>query len=356
MRRLRRGNYATLFALSLTVMLAFMGLFLDASAAGVTAGQLSNGLEAAAHAGVSAFDGTAEGVARGEELALAVAALNRVGGSPLELDAPVDLEFGVWDAEARRFWPSDDPEAIDALRVTHVDTSLRARYAALKGRTRQIVLERGVVAAQRVEAAAAVDCYLPIAIPSCLLESEDEALQGMSLVFNPAGADNVGWGRVGGPPDASWLSEQILDCEQDGRAEVGDLLELDNGMKSSVLQELADTVAAEGEPWDDVVWGERPGQLLRSALPSGAFGLVLEAAMPVFESGPEYCEGGGGFTESAPIVGFAWGGVYDVVTQGAAAEKNVYVRLDLVREHHVGAAPGGELEAGVLFSQPILVQ
>lgn len=358
MSRHRRGNYAILLALCLSVMLGIMGIFLDASAASVTAAQLSNALEASAHAGVAALDGTGEGVERSQELALSVGALNFVGGSSLDLDPQLDLEYGQWDWEERRFLPTNDPALIDALRVTHVDTSLRARYAALKGRTRQIVLDRGAIAAQRVEAAAAVDCYLPIAIPSCMLEGEgvEEELLGLTLRFNPAGADNVGWGRVGAHPDASWLSDQILDCQQDGWAEVGDMLELDNGVKASVLSDLATALADEGETWDRSVWGEPPTQAPRSALSRGAFGGVLEAALPVFESGPEYCEGGGGFTGSAPIVGFAWGGVYDVVTQGAAVDKNVFVRLDLSREHHVGTEPGDALNVGVLYSQPVLVR
>jgi hypothetical protein len=187
-----------------------------------------------------------------------------------------------------------------------------------------------------------VSCFLPIAIPSCLIEQGGgpEAAQDIDMVLNPPGADNVGWARPDGNPNASWLRDQIRDCEYAGDVQIGDTVDLGNGVVASAMDELATAIEDSDTSWDGETWGEMPAQEGRSAVDSGLYGNTWEAAALVFDD-DSYCSGGGRWNGSAELSGFVWVSVYDVVTKGPAAEKTIKVRVDTTRTHKVGKGSGG---------------
>ncbi len=206
--------------------------------------------------------------------------------------------------------------------------------------------------------AGAVGCYIPLAIADCLFdEYSPEELESLEFTLNPAGVDNVGWARVGASPNASFLKNQIGNCEQDGDAQVGDQVGLQNGVVSSALSELVSAVEDSDTTWNPD-WGPMPSRASQSAISSSDYGHTYEGPIIVFDGGDEYCEGSGGpFNQYETIVGFAWAAIYDVRTKGGASNKNIWVRLDPMGGHMEGRRGGGEVDGGVLAPAPVrLVQ
>ncbi len=97
----RRGNFAVIFAGLITALLSFAALAIDVSYIRNCRMQLTNAVDAAAHAALLEYrlnsdQGSAVAVAQ------AVAATNRVGGKMVTLD-PSDVVFGSWDYDTREF-------------------------------------------------------------------------------------------------------------------------------------------------------------------------------------------------------------------------------------------------------------
>ena len=344
--RSRRGNYATITALSLTVLLGFGALAIDVSHVHLVDQQLQTAADASAHAAVMMLDGSEEGLAAAKTAAGELAQANYAGGQKVTLDdsgSPfAKAVFGVWDAEARSFDESEDPEEVNAVRVTtgHENTST----AALGSLTDIKLSPRASSTAVRdLQGAGAVECFIPLAIPSCLIETAygEDGIQDIDLVLNPKGVDNVGWARPAASPNASWLKGQLTDCKGDGEVAIGDSLGLQNGVVASAMSAMASELEGSATGWDGDVWGAMPAQLSNSAISNAAYGNTLEGPLFVFED-DSYCSGGGKFNGFTKVSGFVWGAVYDVATKGAADTKNIRVRLDTSREHGVGTASGGK--------------
>ena len=336
----RRGNFAVITGIALTTMLGAGALAVDTAYAFFARQQAVNAADAAARAGSTAHDGTAAGLELAADRAFAIAGANQAAGSAVELSGG-DIVFGVWDPETRTLEPSDDAAEIDAIAVrARVPTQSLLGEAAF-GHSIQAV-RGGAVALSSEAGADTVACFLPIAIPSCLIEGGGgpEAAQQLDMVLNPPGADNVGWARPDGNPSASWLRDQIRDCEYAGEISIGDTVDLGNGVVASAMDELATAIEESSTAWDGETWGEMPPQEHRSAVHSGAYGNTWEAPALVFDD-ESYCNGSGRWNGTATLSGFVWVSVYDVVTQGPAATKTIKVRVDTTRTHKVGKGSGG---------------
>jgi len=122
--------------------------------------------------------------------------------------------------------------------------------------------------------------------------------------------------------------------------ELGDAVALGNGEMTSALEELAAAIEASDTTWDGSVWGPQPAREHRSAVGQRFYGNTWEAPALVFDD-DSYCGGGGSWTGTAVVSGFVWTAVYDVVAQGAAANKTIKVRVDTTRTHEVGTGSGG---------------
>lgn len=340
MLRSRRGNFAIIIGISLTALLGMGALAIDSSYAFFVRQQAINAADAAALAGSLAIDGTDDGLELAADRAIAMANANLAAGHEVELSGE-DIEFGVWDDETRTLIPSDDAEEIDAIAVrARIETQSLMGEAAF-GHSIESVSGRAVALAAEARADT-VDCFLPIAIPSCLIEGAGgpEAAQDIDMVLNPPGADNVGWARPDGNPNASWLKDQIRDCEYAGEVEIGDTVDLGNGVVASAMKELATAIEDSDTSWDGETWGAMPPQEGKSAVSGAMYGNTWEAPALVFDD-DSYCGGGGRWNGSATLSGFVGVSVYDVVTKGKAEEKTIKVRVDTTRTHKVGKGSGG---------------
>lgn len=110
----RRGNFATIFAFLLTVLLGFGALAIDLSFIRNTRMELQNATDAAAHAALLALRrGDSQDEAR--QVAKDIARANTVGAKTLSLN-DADIEFGTWDFD-RRIWTGGTAQP-NAVRVT----------------------------------------------------------------------------------------------------------------------------------------------------------------------------------------------------------------------------------------------
>lgn len=352
----RRGNAALIFGLLLVLVLGIAALVIDIGNARMVGDQLLAAVDAAALGGVARLDFTTAGLSAARETALEVAAQNAAGGAPVQLD-PGDLELGVWDFDSSTFTLVDEPERMNALRVTHHRDDIPAWYASIAFNDERLSLTRSAVAARAVRAAGAVDCYVPLAIPDCVLGYSDQGLMDRTFVFSPSGVDNVGWGRAGGSPNASFLGDQIEDCSSGGVAEAGDTVGVQNGVVASVIREMADRIEASNSAWDSEIWGVQPAQSADSVIQANRYGHTYEGPILVFDGSDAYCQTGGSFNGDFPLVGFLWGAVYDVTShgKGGAEQKNVLMRINVADLFEVGSVGGG-VGRGVVYMEPLLVK
>lgn len=352
----RRGNAALIFGLLLVLVLGIAALVIDIGNARMVGDQLLAAVDASALGGVARLDFTTAGLSAARETALEVAAQNAAGGAPVQL-VPDDVELGIWDFDASTFALSEDPARVNALRVTHHRDDIPAWYASIAFNDRRLSLTRSAIAARAVRAAGAVDCYVPLAIPDCVLGYSDQGLMDRTFVFSPSGVDNVGWGRAGGSPNASFLSDQIEDCNSGGVAEAGDTVGVQNGVVASVIRDMADRIEGSNTVWDSQIWGTQPAQSADSIVKANRYGHTYEGPILVFDGADSYCQTGGSFNGEFALVGFLWGAVYDVTSggKGGATQKNVMMRINVADLYDVGSSGGG-VGRGVVYMEPLLVK
>ncbi len=111
-----RGNFLTLFAFLLTVLLSVGAIAIDLSYLRNLRFQLGNAADGAAHAALVELRSSSD-TAAALSVAQQVAAANVAGGTPVSLDAN-DVVFGGWDFDTRAFDP--DADWVNAVRVRTV--------------------------------------------------------------------------------------------------------------------------------------------------------------------------------------------------------------------------------------------
>lgn len=334
----RRGNAAVVVTLSLAVLLMFAALAVDVGYARVVDLQLQVAADAASHAATAQLDGTAEGLAGARGMAVTVARLNAAGGQSVSLD-DADIVTGIYDDGA--FSASTDPVEVNAVRIDARRPDLGLYFAPVMGRASIGVGARSLMVADLGGGAGAVDCFIPLAIASCMIDTHGVAgIQNVEFHVNPAGIDNIGWGRPNGTPNASWSRAQISDCEQGGTAAVGDPVGLQNGVVTSAMSAMASAINSSSTTWSTATWGPMPARMGSSDVSTSNYGRTYEGVVTIFDGGPGYCPSGA-FNGNQPIVGFMWGAVYDIQAGGPAASRNLKLRLDTTNPRLVGTAAGG---------------
>ncbi len=373
-RRTRRAAVVVVVSLMVLVLLAFGALVLDLGYGRTVQAQLQAGTDAAALAGASVLDQSAAGLAAARQTAVEVAALNHANGDPIVLgpnasnDPAGDVVLGVWASGA--FTPSSNATLVNSVLVRGRTTGLLPFLSgAALGRG---PLEAGAhtVASMGSELGASeVPWYLPFGLPECLFESHTPGeILDMTFEVNPAGIDNTGWALVEGTTSASALISQLtamLPCMAEWaatgdvtqvctEATAGDDLNLNNGDLTSALKRLAELMVSNGIPWSTVSDEPLPARHSGSAIPAASYGKVLAGPLPIFDGGSAYCSTGGTWNEWRPVTGFAWVIIYDVRWQGAAKQKNVWVRIDPEGPYSVGTwFEGGSY--GVVATGPAVV-
>lgn len=365
---------AVTLAVALGVLLALGALVIDLGYSRVVHAQLQAAADAAALAGASRLDGSAEGMELARATAVEVGSENQANGESVRLSEDVangadnDIVLGYWDGEA--FVPSTDPQEVEAVRVRAAMPGLLPLFSRVSFGTETLGAAAISVATQnRPSGAGRVPWYLPFGLPDCALEGlPPDELADRTFVLNPANADNTGWAAVEDHPSSAWTREHLqltVECmwewyetgtvaEACSTAAVGDEVGLGNGEQAASLKELADAVE-QGIPWDSEVWGELPDQQSTSDVDPALYGHMLVGPMPVFDGGPNYCVNGA-WNGTETLSGFVWGAVYDVRWKGKARQKNVWVKLDPDSFYSVGSFPGGDDYGVKTLGPPVLVR
>jgi Flp pilus assembly protein TadG len=349
--RVRKGNTAVTMAVTLTTLLGFGALVVDVAWGRLVKQELQQSADAAAHAATVQLDGTSAGVTLARASAKAVAAANAAGGEAVSLTDD-DIEFGVYDGGA--FTASTDATVINAVRVEAARPGLALYLAPVIGRHEVDVGAQSTMVAEYGGSGEA-DCYLPFAVPSCLIEQHGglENLQDFVYQLQPAGVDNIGWALPNGTPNANTSRELIQDSCSGEPAHIGDPVGLQNGAVQSALTELATALNTSDTRWSTDLWGDTPTRQSTSAVTAGAWGNTVEGIVAVFDGGTEYCKASAPWNGNKPIVGFMWGAVYDTRTSGSASDRNIKMRLDVsgVRGDRAGSDGGGP-DWGVTTESP----
>lgn len=353
MRTSRRGNILTLVVLSLSSLLGFGALVVDVGYLRICDAQLQMAADAATHAGASQLDGSWTGVQEGRAAAIELALLNEVNGQPLLLDVDDgDLDWGYWDWDLGEFVESSEVDEITAAYLELEMDDISPFFAGASfGIDALQVDAKSVSVKPPAEPAGAVECFMPIAVPSCAFTDNAEGdWNYLEFTFNSDGDDNIGWAYIGGSPNAKNVRSQMENCDDSGEVQITSSVELNNGVLTSALRSLANMVEDSDTAWDSSVWGRQPSQNSKSAIASGYYGNTFEGPVIIFEAGD--CDNVK-FNGEATITGFAWGAVYDVVATGR--NKNVRMRLETTDEYDFGTAGGGSVDAGVTYQPPTMI-
>lgn len=345
----RRGGTILIVALCLTVLMGFLALVVDLGYSRLIRAQLQMGAEAASLAASQELNGTEEGMEAAVSAAITFAEQNTVGGEPLAITSG-DVELGVWDGTD--FTSSTDASAVNAARVNPTLDGVPTFFGKVAFESDDLTVHGKATTTKVFGGAGAVECFLPFAIPSCLLEDRydldtinyvDLTLKTSSAVF-----DTMGWARPGTTtPSATWIRSQILNCTYDGETEIGDSIGLNNGAITTAMTALASEINNSDTSWDTDTWGTQPSRHTSSLVTAANWGKTLEAPIIVFED-DTYCTTGGSFTGNEIISGFVWGAVYEVANGSGTSNKFVRMRLDTQNIYSYGTKDGGP-DYGIIY-------
>lgn len=215
-----RGATFVFVAVMLVVLIGFAALVIDIGKLYKTRNELQNASDSAAHAGATALDGTAQGIAVARERAKEYALLNNATGSAVAISDD-DIDFGHWDVATGTFTslgpePSD-PAAVNAVRV--IDrregaTSVTLDLATLLGHPRANVHSDAIA----IAGGPMSECGFPLVVPDCSL---NQALEDGScshcMQYQDNNTDNAGWtsfdqGSVGGPTITALIKSACFDA------------------------------------------------------------------------------------------------------------------------------------------------
>lgn len=339
-RRDRRGNIVIIFGASLTAILLIGALVMDISWARVARIQTQQAADAGAHAGASQLDETTAGIYKADTLALAVTEDHAFGGASVEASTTT---AGFWDASAKTFTPVSDPTLANAYHVTATRPDLAGFFGRAAG-IESMTIQSEATALVNYRGAGGVACYMPLAMPKCLVDlaGGKEGLDDFDLALNNANVDTVGYGLVNQSVSASNVRSQINSSGfcGDGAVEAGENVGLMNGQTRPVLSAILDLIVASPTVWNPAVWGEMPAQDVSSTVPVLKYGRIVEGPIIVFEDNSTTCGSDSQFNQAHPIVAFVWAAVYDV-NDGGASTGMLKVRLD-TSKRVMGTRPGGE--------------
>lgn len=339
MARSRRGGFVIIVAVSLTALAGLVALSFDIGYARVMRARLEMALEAATHAAGKELDGTDDGVDNALSAALSMSERYTVAGETLAI-ASDDVEFGTWDDATSDFVAESDAAAINAVRInTSVNVPLMFGAIAfadsdladgfnLSGTT--------VATSGATDGASATNCVLPLAVPSCAVDSNGDGVLNSTLHDSKfdtggcAGLFGTGYTQAfmatAGALSAAKVRDNISDCEAMGGVAMGDLigtdviLRVDNtGMNSPTTNNtftvLNSMISASSDTFGGR-WSINPAQMSASAITVSKYGHTLEGPVMVVDVPNSWCTAAtSSSTMSMPtsgtVIGFVWGVVYD---------------------------------------------
>jgi hypothetical protein len=356
-RRHRAGASAVVVALAMVTLLGTAALVVDLGHISTVQQELQAAADAGAHAGARQLDGSADGLLAATDQALRFAEANEAAQQPVSLTAGdgATIELGIW--EDGGFSAGGDVEDINAVRAVARRADLVPWFSGAAFGTDALAASAESIAVHQREPAGEVECFLPLAVADCTINDlYGSGINHVDFTVNPPSVDNVGWAMPNTSASASSLRDQLRDCNDQGAAAVGDDVNLNNGVSTTVLTEVADLLSeGTGTSWEPDYWGSLPAQDPASGVDTGGYGNTIEGVMFTF-SDDSYCSGsGGGFTGDQPISGFVWAAIYDVVTHGPADGRTVKVRLEVTDTREVGSGGGGSQDFGVVGRDVVMV-
>jgi Flp pilus assembly protein TadG len=243
------GAVAVFVAIGMVVFLGCAGIALDIAHMVSVKRELVKAAEAGALSGarglwpmdLSSATDRDPNWSNGESKALTTATRNRVDGTNLITDE-VTGEVGRWDYATKQFTPGNNSNA-NGVRVTTFRANVQMFLVQVLGQAPKNM--RASAIAVMDFASAVGKGTLPIAI------NKDYISPGTHLFINftPDQVDNGGW--FTDPPDsanAKTLRNYINDASCPPLS-IGDLINLQNGNDTSVLQDLAAKLEANGGSW-----------------------------------------------------------------------------------------------------------
>src|SRR5436190_5693374 len=299
--RNRQGSIAIIAGISFTVLAGLAAVSIDLGRARVAKTELQYVADAAAHAAVSPLDGTADGITKAQALVTTLVSQTSVWGMTPTIDS---MESGYWDGATSTWHTTNDPAQVKGLKVTlsanigYIGFSKAAfGTTALTPRALGGSAKESFEGNMSQEPAGEVECYIPIAIPSCIIENMMAANKTAETgTWQPSTSNNVAWADQTTNPSSSMLSAQFNSlsggCSGGSTMTAGNNVYLNNGMISAVTQTVAGYINGTAtDVWDAADWGTIPTRMSGSAVTASRYGHVIAGPMVVFED-TSYCSGG----------------------------------------------------------------
>ena len=357
MRRQRRGH-AVVFALTLAPLIGFTALSVDVGLQKVQAEEVSTIVSSAALAGSNQLDGTMDGTDRAVRAAMEM--IHYSTNSAKVKIGPSDVLFGVVEDGVFREVAvnSRTVKEVNAVRVDKRDVTTRANLAPVVVNNVEMnvgAMHTAVASSSGPSTAGAVDCFLPIAVPSCAVDfSSGRMPDPMRVQFgNPGGTKNISWAHPT-KANANNIKKAILNTCAYGEVAVDDKIHLNQGVQSSNLSRTADVLngwRGDSEPWpyeffpDGPPWRYEPNAFhwWDSRIYFWRWGQTLQGPIAIVDAGgkPGTCKGMKKLKGKMKVEGFTWGFIYDVRTWGGSKNKGFMIQLDPVNPHEVGSRGGG---------------
>jgi hypothetical protein len=335
----------------LLTLAGFAALVVDIGYARTVHYQLEAAADAAVHAGAAYLDGTDAGMESARASAMAAAAANQANGAAVVL-AEADVLTGIWNGES--FTASTSAGVVNALRVTARAEGLSAFFGQLAFGIEELNTSASATSVMpSTTMPGSVNCFLPFSVPLCALEAHPAGtLASIDFQFSAAGVDNSAWGTLFANPSATEIRGFLNNCEAQGSARVGDPVNVNNGEIASGLHEIGTVIGSSATRWDPVALGALPTRMTGSAVPASGYGRTLEGPILVFDQGDTPCDSIN-YVQGYPLVGFAWGVVYDVRAGGSY--KTVKIRINNTVSMNYGTSGGGSVDAGVVYQPAAMV-
>lgn len=322
-------------------LLGFTALSVDIGLIRVAATEMQASLDSASLSGAGELDGTLGGIERARTTAFEIAALNLVLRNPVTL-SDQNVEIGTYDAALDTFTlfsAGDDPLPVNAVRIVHVAPPLAPVLGGVAFGVRAYPLAGSTLAIRPRAAgpAGSSECFLPLAIPDCHLAGVAPGTnpKPLTFTFNPSPTDSIAWGNPAANPNTSFISDQLADPCAGENVEVGDLMQVNEGVHNAANHTIADILnGASPDPtfWDNALYGAPPLQDPSSAVSLATYGRnTLEGPIALVDGGTD-CSAVS-FSAAMRVTGIGYAIIVDVVEAGA--DKKIVVQLDLVNPHEV---------------------
>jgi hypothetical protein len=353
----RRGN-AVVSVLTIIAITGFAALVIDLGYTRMVHYQLQAAADAAAHAGPAYLDGTSSGLTRAGNAAVSVGEANDANGTAVDLTYVSantgSVQTGTWNYDNHTFTASTNAANVDAIYVITRATGLNAFFSAVAFDNDSMSTSASAIAVKPpTQLPGAVDCFLPLAVPLCSIQAHSAStLANYDFSFSTGGTDNSSWGDLYTHPTTTTVRNLLNNCEVEGEAEVGDRAYLNNGQIAAGLSAIATAIGNSTTRWNTSTLGTQPARMSGSAISATNYGKTIEGPVLVFDQGSQRCNSIN-YVQSYPLVGFAWGVVYDVKTTGNP--KTTKLRINNRVEKTFGTQGGGTLDLGVVYQPPPMV-